>query len=436
MTVEKIEARIEEIHADLEANVVGHKVDRDVLWAVDMCFHSVFQFKFQNMLVEKGVLEVLILGDTRIGKSQVAKHLTRHYRRGELLQAENVSLAGLFGGIDDMGDKNRFVKSGKLPLRHGELVVLDEANELPHEVISKLSGVRSSGEYHLIKIVQAQIPCRLRLIWIANPRSSQSINEYSYGVESIPEVIGKPEDIARFDMAVVVSKQDVDRESLYISSSEKEVIPKVWSGERCRALIDWVWSRAPNQVSISTETETTILDWAKTFSEKYHEKIPLVIESEQRIKVSKLAVAVAARVASCDESAETIVVLPEHVHVACRRLDEIYSRRSMGYDSWSHSQRARNLGPQVDSVIEALGLEGIGAIMRQKYLNKTLLCDIFSDKDAGARGWSDLLTGGGLRNAGRGYQPTESLLNRFRMEAEGGALKRRPNANLLNGGGS
>jgi hypothetical protein len=427
-----IESKIDEIHEDFEANVIGHKVDRDIMLLVDLAFHSALSFKFQGRLVQKGCVEILIVGDTRTGKSETSKCLIRHYLRGELIDCGNATVAGLFGGVDEVSGKNRFVRAGKLPLRNSELVVLDESNDLPPELIGKLSGVRSSGIYQVVKIVQASIPCRLRLVWIANPRSGDPIAEKNYGVLAIPEVIDKPEDVARFDAAVVISANDVDVDALYVTSTTRKRVPHRYTGERCRSLIDWVWSRSANQIVISPDTEEAILDWSKDFSDKYSGKIPLVVRTEQRIKIARLSVALAARLGSTEEpDCEKIIVRPEHVHYVCRRIQAIYDRNSMGYDGFSRSVDPRKLGPYVDKVLRALGKEGAGALLRMRFVSKSILTDLFSDKDAGNKAWNLLLRSHGVENrTGRGYSMTEPMITR--LKADISKLPQNPSASPLN----
>lgn len=430
--VQRLAEKIDEIHSDLEANVVGHKVDRDILLLVDLAFHSALSFRFQGRLVQKGCVEILVVGDTRTGKSETSKCLIRHYLRGELIDCGNATVAGLFGGVDEVSGKNRFVRAGKLPLRNSELVVLDESNDLHPELIGKLSGVRSSGVYQVVKIVQASIPCRLRLVWIANPRSGDPIAEKNYGVLAIPEVIDKPEDIARFDAAVCISSNDVDLNALYVPSGARKRVAHRYTGERCRTLIDWIWSRKVDQIVVTPETEDAILDWSKDFSDKYSVKIPLVVRTEQRIKLARLSVALAARVGSAEEpDCERLIVKPEHVHYVGRRLQEIYDRDSMGYLGFSKSVDPRKLGPYVDKVLRALGQEGAGALLRMRYVSKTILTDLFSDKDAGHKAWNLLLRSNGVENkTGRGYSMTEPMISRLKADMQ--SLPTHPSAGPLN----
>jgi len=67
---------------------------------------------------------------------------------------------------------------------------------------------------------------------------------------------------------------------------------------------------------------------------KYSSNIPLVEMAEQRIKVARMAVALAARLFSTEDG-EKILVKKEHVEFIGNFLDTIYSKPSMSYDLYS-----------------------------------------------------------------------------------------------------
>jgi len=429
--VSLIESKIKEIHDDFEANVVGIKVPRELIYAIDLCYHSADSFIFQDRLVEKGMLEVLIVGDTRTGKSATIKALMKHYQRGDFIQGESCTLAGLLGGVDESSNGNRFVKCGRLPLSHRQLVTIDEANELHEEIVGKMSGVRSSGHFDIIKIVTGRILCRIRLIWIANPRSGRKVGEYSFGCETIPEVIGKPEDIARFDAALIVGRKSIDIASLYVRSDKKTKVPHHYTKGLCRDLVMWAWSRKPEQVVISRETEDAILSYSQVFSEDFNESIPLVVETEMRIKIARMAIALAARLYSTDEKGEIIIVRPAHVEVVCRWLYDLYESEAVGYLQYSEQRKGGNLGEEVTEVCEALGKKGMLALMNMSIITKGVLKDIFQDPDAGSVAFSKLLLGRAIRNNGRGFRMTESFIEKLKAEKSNPDIQAEPKAKKL-----
>jgi hypothetical protein len=83
-----------------------------------------------------------------------------------------------------------------------------------------MSSVRSSGVAELTKIQQERTWARTRIIWMSNPRDGK-MSDKTYGVQQIQPLIGNPEDIARFDLAMSVQAGDVAAEEINKSASSR-----------------------------------------------------------------------------------------------------------------------------------------------------------------------------------------------------------------------
>jgi len=341
-----IREKFNEIHADLEYNVSRIFGRRDLMIAYDLCYHSVLRFIFQHKVEHKGWLEVLVLGDTRTGKSETAQWMAYHYQLGEYGAGEGTTFAGLLGGLQQgAGGNNWMLTWGKIPLNDRGLFIIDEVSGLTHEQIGQLSGIRSLGVAELTKIRQEKTNARTRLIWISNLRKGKSLDDMEYGVEGIQELIGANEDIARFDHAVTAASGEVPESEINKDISERDPVPHRYTSELCNTLVLWAWSRnlgnihKNNQVIFEKEAEELILKYATEFSKKYTSKIPLVEGANHRIKLAKMAVAAAARVFSTDETCEKVIVKPEHVHFVAEVQQEAYDKPSMGYKQYSEKVR-------------------------------------------------------------------------------------------------
>lgn len=342
--------KIKDINHDLTYNVTKIYGREDLITAVDLIYHSVLQFYFQGQLVQKGWVDGLIIGDTRCGKTESLIQLIQHYRLGELCTGENISYAGLVGGMSQT-QQRWSINWGKIPLNDRRLIVLDEVSSLDVDTISNLSALRSSGIAEIIKIQTERTNARTRLIWVSNPRSGRKLDTYNYGVLAIKELIGKVEDIARFDFAISLSADDVSMKE--INAMQHEKVEHKYTTELCNNLILWAWSRKPNQIRFTKEAEQLILRKAMSLGEKYSSAIPLVEGAEERIKLAKLSAAIAARTFSTEDG-ETLIVKSDHVSFAHGYLEYAFSKSSMGYNIFSeYNKQALMLkGKDISKLIE------------------------------------------------------------------------------------
>lgn len=310
------------------ASHVTHIHGRPEMHALmDLVFYSPLSFDFAGERVSRGWLEALVIGDTRTGKSLAAERLVRHYGGGEIVSCEAASFAGVVGGLQQLGGKEWIVTWGVVPLNDKRLVVMDEVSGLTPEEIAQMSDIRSSGQAKLTKIQQETTWARTRLLWMANPRNATMAN-YTYGVDAIKPLIGNAEDIARFDLAMAVTLFDVPAETI---NQRIEGGDLRYTSESCHALLMWTWTRTPEQVKFSKRTEDKIFDLANEMGKLYIEDPPLVQAANIRVKIARVAAAMAARTFSTDASHESIVVTPQHAEDAVAFMNRLYGMTAFGY---------------------------------------------------------------------------------------------------------
>ena len=295
---------------------------------MDLTFHSVLSFNFAGEQVNRGWLESLIVGDTRTGKSLAAERLVRHYGGGEIISCEAASFAGVVGGVQQLGaHKNWAVTWGVVPINDRRLVVLDEISGLQPEEIAQMSDIRSSGQARLIKVVQETTWARTRLLWLGNPRNATMAN-YTYGVDAVKPLIGNAEDIARFDLAMAVSLYDVASEVINQPVTGGELR---YTDEACHNLLLWVWTRQPENIRWAPGSEKRVFDAANAIGKLYIEDPPLVQAANVRIKIARIAVAIAARLFSTDKKYERVIVTKQHVDAAVWFMNMLYEMPAFGY---------------------------------------------------------------------------------------------------------
>jgi len=345
-----VEAHLLRVAGWQSRNVTKIKKRPDLHLAIDLVFHSVLTFNFNGEEVTKGWLEALVIGDTRCGKGYVAERLSRFYRLGETVTGENCSFAGLVGGLQKNND-HWFVTWGKIPLNDKRLVIIDEASNLTHEQIGQMSRVRSEGVAEIVKIQAERTRARTRLIWLSNPKSGKPINTYNNGVEAIMELMGNTEDVSRLDFAMTVAASEVPSRVINSPPNERDDHDDFEASDFTN-LILWAWSRKPEQISFSDKATTMILDAAIRMGKSYSASIPLVQAENMRIKLAKLAAAIAVKCYSTDETGQRLIVKSRHVEFAYNFLNQLYSKPSMGYDAYSSNTLNSNQIPDEDAVIK------------------------------------------------------------------------------------
>jgi hypothetical protein len=334
-----------DIARDLEANVTKIYGRVPLHVAYDVVWHSVMDFKFKDVVLGKGWLELLVLGDTRTGKSEAALRLSDHYNAGVLKSCEGATFAGLVGGAEQAGSKSWMVRWGTIPLNDRRLVVLDEVSGIADKnIMEQMSAVRSSGRAQITKIVSQETSARTRLIWIGNPVDGTTLRHMNGAIEGIQKLVKNPEDIARFDMAMAVASDEV--ESSIINSTTPPQVPHVYTSELCSALVSWAWSRKADQIVWKDGTEDYVLQVAEEMGGRYVPEPPLIQIENARVKLARIAVAIAARVFSCDKTGELVVVGNEHVDAAVQLLDTLYGAERFGYQR--HSTRVIRAAKQAE----------------------------------------------------------------------------------------
>jgi len=382
--VDSITEKIQGIQDDLAHNVTRIKKRNNIIMALDLVYHSVLQFNFLGHRVTKGWMECLIGGDTRTGKTETIRSLVKHYRAGEFLTSgENVSLAGILGGVQQTHGNSRWSLTwGKIPLNDRGALVIDESENLVKaEIMGFLSGVRSSGIAELHKIQSRRTLARTRLVFIANPIHGD-VGNYNFGVDIIKEIMGQQQDVARLDFAVLASKEDVPISE--INQRDTEEYEHFYTSELCHNRVMFAWSRRPEDIYIEKDAENAILHAATLLGEKFSSDIPLVVGAEMRIKLARMAISVAAMVYSTDDEGEKVIVNKAHVLFAINFLESQYHNRRMGYYDYSQQRlTARTLRgeEQLDEMIYEP--EVINELLVTRRIQLTDIEDIFATDDRG-----------------------------------------------------
>lgn len=338
-TTTAIDDRLEEIYSDLAANVTNIFQRQDLHLAVDLAYHSPLHINFEGKTL-KGWTEILVVGDSSQGKSDTAMGLMKHYGLGEKVECKNATVAGLLGGLQQIGGR-WFVSWGIIPTHDQRLVVLEELKGTSQEVIGKLTDMRSSGVAEIPKIEKRRTQARTRLLALSNPRSNRPLVSYNFGVEAIVELIGALEDIRRFDYCLLVSERDIKSDVLNKLREDRPTVPHRFKEDICRELILWAWTRRPEQVVFTREATALALKESVQLTDEFSESIPIIDKGSARYKIARLAASLAARTFSADDHGN-LIIRECHVEYVCKMLKRVYSSDVFGYGDYSEAMEGRN----------------------------------------------------------------------------------------------
>lgn len=380
---DSIGEKLKEINTDLSENVTKMYKREDVINAMNMVYHSPISFNFLGDRLTKGWMECAIVGDTRTGKTETIKSLLLHYGAGEFLTSgENTTLAGILGGVQQTHQGRWSLTWGKIPLNDRRALIIDEADNLTEKgIIGNLSGVRSSGVAELVKVQTQKTMARTRLIFIANPLNG-AIKDHNYGLDTVKEIFGKRQDIARLDFAIICAKNDVsdqDINKIRISSVEQ-----IYDKKACHDRVMFAWNLMANNIVWEEGAEEFILEETLKLGDKYSEDIPLVVGSEFRIKLARMAVSVAVQTFSWTD--EKVVVGKGHIRWASNWIQAQYDSDNSGYLEYTQQIKERSQLRKefsLDNIIKQK--EEVDILLSTSRIIQTDIEEIFNVDREGAR---------------------------------------------------
>ena len=303
--------------------LLGYNGNDTLIKAIDLSYHTVLAFNFGPFKNIRGYLETLVVGESRMGKSSTATALQKTYGLGAFvsLAGNSATIAGLVGGSNKTATGFQ-TRAGVIPQNHKGLIIFEELGKCSANVLSELTDIRSSNEVRIARVSGTMIlPAWVRMITLSNTKHINNqikpIASYPNGISIITELVPTAEDIARYDLMVVLG----DRGNTNINPLWEPEQP--FDIDAYRTRIRWIWSRTPEQIIISDAVKQLIIKHANELNEEYECHIK-IFGTECWKKISRLAIAIAGYCVSTDDTYENIVVTPTHVTAAVNFLRQIY----------------------------------------------------------------------------------------------------------------
>lgn len=327
-----------EQHIDRVKGIINADYDELLLRLIDFWYHTPLTFhigRFRNL---RAYLDMLIIAESRVGKSSTVQALQNTYNLGTRipLNGSNATIAGIIGGSHKT--KNGFqVRAGAIPRAHKGAVIFEELMKAKQDILTELTEVRSSHQVILTRVSGSiNLPAYVRQLTLTNAKMDggepRPISSYPNGVEVVTDLVGTAEDIARYDVVAVLARRGANHIDPFFEP------PQPYSKEYYQDRIRWVWSRAPEQIIIDKDVYVHTIETANKINEDYDSYIKL-FSTEAWLKIIRLATAVAGYVVSTDETFENIIVKKEHVDYAAEMLVKLYDNKTFRFKEYVQQER-------------------------------------------------------------------------------------------------
>lgn len=317
--------------------VLGYDGNDTLITTMDLTYHTVLNFNFGTFKNVRGYLDTLIVGESRVGKSSTAEALRKMYGLGTFtsLAGNSATIPGLIGGSNKVNGAYQ-TRAGIIPQNHKGLIIFEEFGKSNTNIMKELTDIRSSNEVRIARVSGAiTMPAMVRMITLTNVKTDGNIKpiaSYPNGISIITELIGTAEDIARYDMLVILP----DRGTKEINPfwvPDTPLDPAVYHDK-----IRWVWSRTADQIIISQDVGNLIISKANELNELYDCHIK-IFGTEAWKKICRLAIAVAGYICSTDDNYENIIVTKECVEYAVNLLISIYDNPTFKLKEYVEHER-------------------------------------------------------------------------------------------------
>ncbi len=273
----------------------------------------------------KGALDILLVGDSQVGKSAVSTTFMLWYNSGAKAQLGETTLNAIIGGTEK---QNQGTKIGAFAENNRKVYIIEELSGAPLEtrkrLFEALKETRKSGVHNVIRVAGApreNIPANTRFIAISNPVSDNSDNTFS----SIKEYLDQNKNNNLFTMvkALIIDGAAVNRFNLISFVFKEKRDEKITDNDGNDLLpyndlqlkdfrLRWIriWSLKTEDVVIKSDIKQYLEEQArkklieplnKTYIKDAVELVPLITPDVIYDNVTRIAFAIGAMTCSFDE---------------------------------------------------------------------------------------------------------------------------------------
>lgn len=323
-----VDDRVKHLYESAKHHIASH-LDFNIWLMSDLVFNSILEIPYGEIM--RGALDVFILGDTQVGKSETTSRLVNLYNFGHFLSLKTSTTVGLIGGSNKV-EGSWANTIGAIPRQHKRLAVLEEFSGADSSFIKTMTDIRSSGVLRLSRASgELRAPCMLRMITISNPINDESgsprfLSSFPNGVQPIMELIKSAEDVTRYDAFLLTPKRE-GRFNPFANKLTGDPIPK----ENYEHKAQWVMSRTPNDVWYETGVESYIWEKAEELNDMFECNVPIFGTTTSK-KLARFSVALASLILNTDETNTKVIISKQIVDYVCQFLETIYKQDSFKLD--------------------------------------------------------------------------------------------------------
>lgn len=350
---------------------IGYDGYNSLIKAIDLSYHTVLEFNFGTFKNVRGYLDTLVVAESRVGKSSTAEALQKLYGLGAFtsLAGNSATIPGIIGGSTKVNG-NYQTRAGLIPMNHRGLVIFEELAKCNSNLVRELTDIRSSNQVRIARVSGTlTLPALVRMITLTNVKNTgnkiKPINSYPNGIDILVELIGSPEDIARYDLMLVLGDQGSKTVDPFWEPTQP-FEPEVY-----QTRIRWVWSRNIDQVIIDKEVGRYILEKCNALNTEYDSHIK-IFGTEAWKKVSRLAIAIAGYLVSTDDTYEKIIVTKEHVDAAVDYLINSYDNSTFKLKEYVEMEKLyNNIDDDGVSLLQELYNQNPSIMLQLERLSRT-----------------------------------------------------------------
>lgn len=316
-----VEQRLDYLYQSAKTYVADH-MDFTIWLFIELVFNSILDFRYDKLM--RGALDVFMLGDTHVGKSETSSKLVDLYNFGHFLSLKTSTTVGLIGGSNKV-DGSWCNTIGAIPRQHKKLAVLEEFSGAREDFIKTMTDIRSSNEVKLARASgELKAPCKLRMLTISNPINDENgtprtLSTFPNGVIPIMELVKSAEDVARYDAFVLCPKHE-GRVNPFDHHAVVEPIPKHVYEHK----IQWVATRKPENVVFEQGIESYIWQRAEYLNQLFECNVTIFGTTTSK-KLARFAVALASLLTNTDSDYRNVIVTKEIVDYTVDLLIKNYS---------------------------------------------------------------------------------------------------------------